>query len=389
MVVPLPVDANVALLLPAPAWSVSAPFPVTFPVTLPVTSPVTLPVRFPVTPPLAVIGRLAMSAPVLSKYACRVGVAVESNTSRTFAAVPVVPFTVRPTTLLAVGAIVFTLVALGFVTRHVLHAPDTVHVRFPLPSLVSAPAAFAGIVLPFSLTTLVAPCVPVTSPASEPVKLAALPLTFPVTLPVSGPEKPPAVTVPLAPMVVTPESAPLLMTRPLMVLAVVGALMAPLVVRPLSVPTLVSEDPVTLLASVEPVSVPAAAGTVIFAVPSKLTPLMVRAVARAVAVAALPAMFPLTLDPAIDVIHDGSAYDPLVYTPFVTVPAFPLMSPTIVELNVFVPPIVCAPVRNTTVPLSTLSSVLPPASVATSPLPLGRLIVLRAVTAVPLFSTEV
>ncbi len=48
------------------------------------------------------------------------------------------------------------------------------------------------------------------------------------------------------------------------------------------------DDVVTPEASVEPVSVPAAAATVMLAVPSKETPLMVRGVCKAVAVPALP-----------------------------------------------------------------------------------------------------
>ena len=51
---------------------------------------------------------------------------------------------------------------------------------------------------------------------------------------------------------------------------------------------LVSDEAVTPDASVAPVSVPAAAVTVILAVPSKDTPLIVLAVCRAVAVPALP-----------------------------------------------------------------------------------------------------
>ena len=40
-----------------------------------------------------------------------------SNISNTFAAVPVVPFTVNPTTLFAVGVIVFTAVVVGTFTK--------------------------------------------------------------------------------------------------------------------------------------------------------------------------------------------------------------------------------------------------------------------------------
>ena len=55
-----------------------------------------------------------------------------------------------------------------------------------------------------------------------------------------------------------------------------------------TVPTLVKEDAVTPEFRVVPVSVPAAAVTVIAAVPSKDTPLIARAVWSAVAVPALP-----------------------------------------------------------------------------------------------------
>lgn len=67
----------------------------------------------------------------------------------------------------------------------------------------------------------------------------------------------------------------------------------PLTATAVSVPTLVRLDAVTPLASVAPLNVPAAAVTVIAAVPSKLTPLIARAVASAVAVAALPVVLPL------------------------------------------------------------------------------------------------
>lgn len=57
-------------------------------------------------------------------------------------------------------------------------------------------------------------------------------------------------------------------------------------------PTLVKEDAVTPELSVAPVKVPAAAVTVIFPVPSKLTPLMVLGVWSAVAVVAFPERAP-------------------------------------------------------------------------------------------------
>jgi hypothetical protein len=65
-------------------------------------------------------------------------------------------------------------------------------------------------------------------------------------------------------------------------------LVRPLTVSEVSVPTLVSDEAVTPDASVAPVKVPAAAGTVMLADPLNDTPLMLRAVARVVAVEALP-----------------------------------------------------------------------------------------------------
>ena len=58
------------------------------------------------------------------------------------------------------------------------------------------------------------------------------------------------------------------------------------------VPSEVSDEAVTPLASVLPLSVAALAVTVIAADPSKSTPLMARAVCKAVAVAALPVVLP-------------------------------------------------------------------------------------------------
>src|SRR6185436_6930227 len=57
--------------------------------------------------------------------------------------------------------------------------------------------------------------------------------------------------------------------------------------------TLFSDEATTFVASVVPVKVDAAAGTVILAVPSKLIPLMLRGVAKAVAVPALPVIPPV------------------------------------------------------------------------------------------------
>tara|TARA_R100001086_G_scaffold118986_1_gene61138 strand:- start:50 stop:373 length:324 start_codon:yes stop_codon:yes gene_type:complete len=102
----------------------------------------------------------------------------------------------------------------------------------------------------------------------------------------------------------------------------------------------VSELAVTPLLSVAPVTVPAAAVTVIAAVPSKSVPLIARAVARAVAVAALPVaepavpeQFPVTLPvmlpekvpvivpPSIEELPTSMAPNPLVIEPAFKAPA--------------------------------------------------------------------
>ena len=68
-----------------------------------------------------------------------------------------------------------------------------------------------------------------------------------------------------------------------------------------TVPKLVNDDAVTPELSVEPVRVPAAAVTVIAAEPSKLTPLIARAVAKTVAAPAVsPEAVPVMFVPVID-----------------------------------------------------------------------------------------
>lgn len=97
----------------------------------------------------------------------------------------------------------------------------------------------------------------------------------------------------LAPIVV---ALPELVTSPVKLALVVTVAAFPVTlpaigavtVRVARVPTEVREDAVTPDDRVDPVSVPAAAVTVIAAVPSKATPLMFRAVASFVAVPALP-----------------------------------------------------------------------------------------------------
>ena len=76
-------------------------------------------------------------------------------------------------------------------------------------------------------------------------------------------------------------------------------------VSPPSVPTLVRLDVVTPEAMVLPVSVPAAAGTTIFPVPSKDTPLIVRAFCNAVAVPALPVMLPVIVPMIVGLVIVG------------------------------------------------------------------------------------
>jgi hypothetical protein len=83
---------------------------------------------------------------------------------------------------------------------------------------------------------------------------------------------------------------------PAMLVAVVAVAALPVIlpviglvtVRLVSVPTEVRDEASTLAAKVPPVNVPAAAVTVISAVPLKETPLIFRAVCKAVAVPALP-----------------------------------------------------------------------------------------------------
>src|SRR5579863_7777638 len=70
-------------------------------------------------------------------------------------------------------------------------------------------------------------------------------------------------------------------------------LVVPTTVRADRVPTDVSEDVTTVEFRVVPVRVPAAAVTVMLAVPSKATLLIFLAVCRAVAVAALPEIEPV------------------------------------------------------------------------------------------------
>ena len=92
---------------------------------------------------------------------------------------------------------------------------------------------------------------------------------------------------------------------PTVVPSIVPPLMSAVVATRLAiVPSDVSEDAVTPEARVAPVSVPAAAATVMSALPLKLTPLMFRAVCKIVALPALPVIVvwspvfvPLRLEP--------------------------------------------------------------------------------------------
>ena len=94
-----------------------------------------------------------------------------------------------------------------------------------------------------------------------------------------------AVTVPLAP---SATAVPLIVTL-LLASAELGIAVKPAPMEPeVSAPTLVRLDETTVLFRVVPVNVPAAAVTVMFAVPSNVVPLIVRPVCNAVAVEALP-----------------------------------------------------------------------------------------------------
>jgi hypothetical protein len=110
---------------------------------------------------------------------------------------------------------------------------------------------------------------------------------------------------------------------------------AAVTVRLASVPTLVNEDAVTPELRVEPVSVPAAAVMVIGPVPSKLTPLIARAVCKAVAVAALPVVLPElpVIEPEIGLVTVSPVNVPteviLVCAAPVTVAAEPVTEPAI------------------------------------------------------------
>jgi hypothetical protein len=91
------------------------------------------------------------------------------------------------------------------------------------------------------------------------------------------------------------------------------------------VPTLVKLEPVTVAFNVLPVKVPAAAVTVISALPSNATPLMFLGVANFVAVAALPVVepeLPVTL-PAMG----------LVTVRLVSVPTLVRLEPVTVALR--------------------------------------------------------
>jgi hypothetical protein len=96
-------------------------------------------------------------------------------------------------------------------------------------------------------------------------------------------------------------------------------------VRFVSVPTLVRLEPVTLAFKVVPDSVPAAAATVMSALPSNATPLMFLGVAKVVAVAALP-----VVEPELPVTLPTMG---LVTVRFVSVPTLVRLEPVTVALR--------------------------------------------------------
>ena len=151
------------------------------------------------------------------------------------------------------------------------------------------------------------------------------------------------------------------------------------------VPTAVNEDVTTLLASVVPVSVPAAAGTVIAALPSKLTPLIARAVANVVAVVALPVNAAVTV-PAVKLPLASRATIAEAVLALVAVVALllTLLAVEIVARNVSaiaVNPVLIAPA------VSVPTAVMPvydPATRAVLTVPLDKLLALSVVSADPL-----
>ena len=86
---------------------------------------------------------------------------------------------------------------------------------------------------------------------------------------------------------------------------------APPIVKPVKVPTLVRDEAVTPEFRVAPERVPAAAVTVISAEPLNDTPLILRAVARVVAVEALPVKAPTKVVEVIEVIPARVVTEPL------------------------------------------------------------------------------
>jgi len=95
-------------------------------------------------------------------------------------------------------------------------------------------------------------------------------------------------------------------------------------VRLARVPTLVKEESVTVALSTDPVNVPAFAVTVMLAVPSKLTPLIVRGFCKAVAVAAFPVVEPEepVTDPLIGFVTVRFASVPTLVSEELTTVAF-------------------------------------------------------------------
>ena len=130
-----------------------------------------------------------------------------------------------------------------------------------------------------------------------------------------------------------------------------------------NVPTEVSDDAVTPEAKVPPVSVPAAAVTVIFAVPSNDVPLIVLAFCRAVAVPAFPVTPPdialVTVrsvkNPAVNLapVAPREPVEVMLFVPMARVP--PRVSdvrvPTLVRLEAVTPVPRVDPLR-TLVPLT-------------------------------------
>jgi hypothetical protein len=265
------------------------------------------------------------------------------------AAVVTVPAVVA---LVAVAALPVMLPEIGAVTVRLSSVPTEVKdeestlAASVLPVKVPASAMAEAVMLMFEVPSKATPLI-VRGLASA-VAVAALPVTLPDigAVTVSPLKVPTEVIAGCAAVVTVPAVVALVAVAALPVmLPEIGAV----TVRLSSVPTEVKDEESTLAASVLPVKVPASAMAeavmLMFEVPSKATPLIVRGLASAVAVAALPVTLPdigaVTVSPLkvpTEVIAGCAA---VVTVPavvaLVAVAALPVMLPEIGAVTVRLP----------------------------------------------------